>query len=228
MYFKKSLSVVATMFVASTILFTSCKKNDDVSSATGLPGNQTATGIAPGIAVQGASSNVATAVNADNQTASYTVTSNDGHTIGINGVKPAGNPKTGLNMIQSCGAASNLFVVAQSNSGGCLLANAWIPGAGSCLALYINGLQYHDPNTGYSLFSPAVNGINASSSQIEGGINASEVFNVFVRNYCNTDTTGSSYFDSPITTYQVADNFVCGGGNGGGGTSTTVTHGHRR
>jgi len=212
MLIKNSISGLAAFFACAIILISSCKKNDDVSSPSSAGGGNNQT---PAI------------VTNTNTTNSFTITGNDGQTIGINGTKPYVNPKTGSGMsIESCGAASGLFVVA-SSSGGCYLTTAWIPGSGYCVALYINGQPYKDPNTGYGLFINTVSGVNAA---ISGGISGGQAFNVFVRTYCTSDTTGS-YYDCPVNAYVAPAGFSCSGGGGttgGGTTGGGTTTGHHK
>ncbi len=187
--------VLALVAVAmgTTVFITSCQKDQDNDTPTkGITQEQ----------------------NQDNSN-SFTITSQDGHVIGINGAKTDGRGKQSTSTINGCGAASNLVISAISNqffsdgSTGCVLSNSWTGGGGECIALFINGQPYKDGNSGYGLWTSSCTGIAAEGRLIAGGINGGETFNNFVRTYCNADTTGSPYFDSPIMDYTVASNFQC-------------------
>jgi len=198
---KKNILITVLSITAIIILIYSCNKNNDSSSIS--PASQENPSVAQNYVYAG--------------TDSYTITDKDGHVIGINGVKPAVNPKNGSPMsTQGCAAANSLFVAAQSGTGSCYLTTGWIPGSGYYISLYINGQPYKDPNTGYGLFIITVSGINAI---IAGGISGGQGFNVFVRTYCSSDTT-ASYYDCPVNAYVAPSGFLC---TSGGSTITGGT-----
>lgn len=91
----------------------------------------------------------------------------------------------------------------------CFLKVALFPGLGQAgFQMYINGSVYRDPNTGNTLFSDAVTGFNVPSATV-GGITSGKEFDVFTREYCNSDTAGSPTFDSAIVTIFASSDFVC-------------------
>ena len=193
----KNYILSLSVFVTSIIMLTaSCKKSDDISNLS-----PSATGDTQSSATV---------------TESYQIVAQDGHTIGINGKRTETNVKQPVYTVNSCGTASLLTVNAVSGvvmsdgSRGCALYDSWTPAGGACMALIINGQLYKDAYSGYGLWSVSTNAILAEYSQIAGGINSGSKFNTFIRTYCNADTTGSSYNDSPITAYTVPDGFSCG------------------
>src|ERR1041385_648507 len=210
MFIKKSHLFVATILAATTIVFSSCKKNEEASIPAGQ--EQVSNGT-------GSGSNT------------YTITSHDGHTIGINGVNQGSTPGSGSAMSGGCAASNAPGVGALSGfylsngSIGCVLSDTIPGGSGQCFALFINGVAYRDPSSGFALFNLMFTTINAECSAISGGIQPGETFHNFVRMYCNADTTGSPYYDSPIKNYTVPSTFnsTCGGSTGG---TTTTTKGH--
>jgi len=161
----------------------------------------------------------------------YEVKSHDGHKIGIvtsKKVKHFVHYKTGKKFIIepetepifTCGAAYNLTVNAIccitliGSSGAyqsCDLYTGWWNTGGECLAVYINNAPYKDGNSEYGLWGGSTNGIACEAPLIAGGIVAGQIKNVFIRTYCNADTTGSAHFDTPVNVYPVPPSFVCAG-----------------
>lgn len=147
------------------------------------------------------------------QVQTFKVTSKDGHIIGINGVSGKGGANAGgcvATLAPGVGVLSGFYL--SNGQVGCVLSDTIPGGTGACFALYINGDPYRDPSSGFGLFSFMFTTINAECTAISGGIQAGETFKVFVRSYCNADTTGSPYFDSPVTTFVVSSTFnsTCG------------------
>lgn len=210
--FKKSGFILLAIIAGTTIMMSSsCSKNNNGDSA--LPSDQ--------------GGQMTTANDNPSVVNSFTITAADGHLIGVNGVKPIIMPDKGnANAPTGCSSASNLKVAAVSGiylsngTYGCILSNNWVGGGGACIALFINGVAYKDPTSGYSLWLASTNGIAAECRAIPGGIPAGKTFTNFVRTYCGTDTTISAHYDSPVVTYVVPSNF-----NSACGTTSGTTKG---
>src|SRR5437867_2643286 len=98
-YFKNSIALLVPMIIGAIVVTSSCKKNDDVSSAPSGSQDQPTSVIT---------------TNQGNGN-SYTVTANDGHLIGINSKSNVVNPKTGGPVsVEGCGASLAPGVVALS------------------------------------------------------------------------------------------------------------------
>src|SRR5437870_2038494 len=84
---KNYISILASFCTGAILLTTACKKNDDAASIS--PATEQNQPAMP-------------------TTESYTVTSHDGHLIGINGKKSGGiNPKQNVNTTMGCGSAGD-------------------------------------------------------------------------------------------------------------------------
>jgi len=116
---------------------------------------------------------------------------------------PASSQKA---QVANCTAATNLFAAASGTS---YVATGWIPGIGYMISLYVNGQPYKDPNTGYVTF---INQVNSMNINVPGGLVTGQVYNIFVRTYCDSNAATSTYYDTPVNTYTVPAGYTGTGG----------------